>query len=451
MNMEEKKFDVFVIGSGIAGQTVAKACVEAGKKVAIADNREFGGTCSNRGCDPKKILLSAIEAFEATQNLTGKGISKPAKIDWKQLQKFKKGFTSTIPASTEKKLKEIGVKLFHQSPKFLDEQTLLVEGKKVIASHIVIATGQVSRTLSIPGAKHFKISDDFLNLKKLPKRIVFVGAGYIGMEFAHMAAKAGAEVTVMDSGKRPLHSFDADLVKELKKYSESLGIKFIFGAKPTALKKKRKRFKLSYEVKGDEKILETYAVFNTTGRVPALESLDLEKGNVNFSDIGVETNNFLQSTSNSIVYACGDVSDKNLPLTPLSGRQGYVVAENILNGNSKNLEVPVIPSVVFTLPNLASVGYSEEEAISRYKNIKVNFQVATGWFNAKRINAPLYAYKIIMNKRTGEIVGAHLLGPDAGETINIFAMAINNNMTDKDIKSTIFSYPSWINDIKSMV
>ena len=449
--MEEKKFDVFVIGSGIAGQTVAKACIKAGKKVAIADNREFGGTCANRGCDPKKIILGAIEAFEASQNLLGKGISKSAKIDWKQLQKFKRNFTAKIPTSTEKNLKEIGVKLYHQSPKFLDEQTVLVEGKKVVASQIIIATGQVPRTLLIPGAKHFKISDDFLNFKKLPKRIVFLGAGYIGMEFAHMAARAGADVTVLDSGKRPLKPFDADLVKELRKYSESLGIKFIFSAKPTALKKKRKCFKLYYETKGDKKSIDTYAVFNTTGRVPALDGLDLENGNVSFNENGVETNNYLQSTSNSKVYACGDVSDKNLPLTPLSGRQGYVVAENILNGNKKKLEVPVIPSVVFTLPNMASVGFSEREAKRRYKNIRINFQVSTDWFNAKRINAPLYVYKTIINERTGEIVGAHLLGPDAGETINIFAMAINNNMTDKDIKSTIFSYPSWVNDIKSMV
>jgi glutathione reductase (NADPH) len=334
--MVEKKFDVFVIGSGIVGQTVAKECIKAGKKVAIADNRQFGGTCANRGCDPKKILLSAIEAFEVTQNLTGKGILKPTKIDWKQLQKFKRNFIINIPASTEKNLKEIGIKLYHQSPKFLDEQTLLVEGKKVTASQIVIATGQVPRKLSIPGAKHFKISDDFLNLKKLPKRIVFVGAGYIGMEFAHMAVRAGADVTVLDSGKRPLKPFDADLVKELRMYSESLGIKFIFNAKPTALKKKRKRFKLYYETKGDKKSIDTYAVFNTAGRAPALDGLDLENGNVNFNENGVETNNYLQSTSNSKVYACGDVSDKNLPLTPLSGRQGYVVAENILNGNKKN-------------------------------------------------------------------------------------------------------------------
>ncbi len=449
--MEDNEFDVFVIGSGIAGQTVAKACVAKGLKVAITDNREFGGTCANRGCDPKKILLGAIEAYELSKNLKGKGISKTAKIDWRQLQKFKRNFMVNIPASTEHNLAELGITLFHQSPAFLDENTILVEGKKVVAKKIVIATGLVPRTLTMTGAKHFKESDDFLNLKKLPKKIVFVGGGYIGMEFAHMAARAGAKVTVIDTGKRPLNAFDADLVNELRKYSESLGINFIFEATPKALKKKRKKLTLAYELEGKEHIIEAEAFFNTAGRVPALAGLDLEKGNVQFGDKGVETNTYLQSTSNPNVYACGDVSDKNLPLTPLSGRQGYVVAENIINGNDKKLDVPVIPSVVFTSPNLATVGYTEEEARSRYKNIRVNFEVATGWFNAKRINAPLYAYKVIINDRTGEIVGAHLLGPDAGETINIFTLTINNKMTDRDIKSTIFSYPSWGNDIKSMV
>ncbi|MEP2281232.1 NAD(P)/FAD-dependent oxidoreductase [Maribacter sp.] len=449
--MEENEFDVFVIGSGIAGQTAAKACVKAGLKVGIADNREFGGTCANRGCDPKKILLGALEAYELSNNLKGKGISKPAKINWKQLQKYKRNFTTNIPVSTERILKDKGITLFHQSPKFIDDTTLMVEGKKVTAKKIVIATGQVPRTIAIPGAKHFKNSDDFLNLKKLPKQMIFIGGGYIGMEFAHMAARAGVEVTVLDTGSRPLHAFDPDLVKELRKYSESIGIKFIFNAQPTKLKKKRKKLTLTYEVNGKENSIEGGSVFNTAGRVPALAALDLEKGTVDFSDKGVETNNFLQSKSNPNVYACGDVSDKNLPLTPLSGRQGCVVAENILNGNKKELEVPVIPSVVFTLPNLATVGYTEEEARARYKNINVNFEIATDWFNAKRINTPLYAYKVITNARTNEIVGAHLLGPDAGETINIFTMAINNNMTDTDIKSTIFSYPSWVNDIKNMI
>ncbi len=449
--MEKINFDVFVIGSGIAGQTVAKACVKEGKTVAIADDREFGGTCSNRGCDPKKVILGATEAVEMTKNLSRLSIVRQTGINWKKLQKFKRKFTDAVPASTEENLKKVGITLYHQSPKFLDSNTLQVEGKTITANYIVIATGQEPRKLDIKGAKHLRVSDDFLNFKKLPKSLLFIGAGYIGMEFAHMAARAGKKVTVMDTGKRPLKAFDTDLVKELTTYSESLGIKFIWNASPESIHKKRKRYTLVYTKKGTTEIVKAHVIFNTAGRVPALSKLDLEKGNVAFDAAGITTNAYLQSTTNPSVFACGDASDKNLPLTPLSGRQGYVASKNILNGNTKKLEVPVIPAVVFTLPNLAMVGFSEAEAESRYKNVVVNFKVASQWFNAKRINAPLYAYKIIMNERTGEIVGAHLLGPNAGETINIFAMAINQKMTGDDLQRTIFTYPSWVNDIKSMV
>ncbi|ASV29793.1 dihydrolipoyl dehydrogenase family protein [Maribacter cobaltidurans] len=449
--MDSKKFDVFVIGSGIAGQTVAKACAEAGKKVAITEKRAFGGTCANRGCDPKKVLLGATEAVEQANNLKQKGIVKAISINWKKLQKFKTEFTGPVPESTKKKLSDLGITLFHESPKFIDEKTLTIGKKKVTAKVIVIATGYEPRKLLFTGNKYLQESGDFLMLKKLPKRITFLGAGYVGMEFAHMAARAGSKVVVMDSGDSILHPFDIDLTKELKDYSEKLGIRFIFNVNPVAIKKKGKKYKFSYTVNESQKSIKTNLVFNTAGRVPALSGLDLEKGNVIFDEQGITTNAFLQSTSNSRVYACGDVSDKNLPLTPLSGRQGYVASENILNGNTKSLDVPVIPSVVFTLPNLASVGYSEEEARSRYKNVIVNYKVVPNWFNAKRINAPLYTYKIIMNKRTGEVVGAHLLGPNAGETINIFAMAMNQKMTGDDLQRTIFTYPSWANDIKSMV
>jgi glutathione reductase (NADPH) len=449
--MKENQFDVFVIGSGIAGQTVAKACAKAGKKVAIADKREYGGTCANRGCDPKKVLLGTTEVLEAARQLQGKGIAKLPKINWKKLQKFKKEFTAAVPKSTEKDLKGLGIQLYHQSPKFLNEDTLKVEGKKVTAKTIVIATGYEPRKLSFKGHEHLLTSDDFLRLKKLPKHITFIGAGYVGLEFAHMAVRAGAKVTVLETGERPLSAFDADLVKELTKYSKKLGIEFIFGAKTTAVKKLRKNFKLKYTINGTTKSFKSRAVFNTAGRVPALAELALEKGNVTFSESGIETNAFLQSKSNPKVYACGDVSANGLPLTPLSGREGYVVATNILNGNSKKISVPVIPSVIFTLPNLASVGYSEEEARSRYKNVLVKQASVPNWFNAKRINAPVYSYKIILNERTQEIVGAHILGPDAGETINILTMAINTKMTADDLQGTIFTYPSWVNDIKSMV
>ena len=446
-----KKFDVFVIGSGVAGQTAAKACVKAGLKVAIADRREYGGVCSNRGCDPKKVLLGATEAWELAKHLQGKGLKTTPNIKWKKLQKFKKKFTSAIPKKTEENLEKLGMTLYHQSPKFLDENTLSVEGKMVHADKIVIATGYEPAKLPFGGAKFLKQSDDFLSLKKLPKSVVFIGAGYIGMEFAHMAARAGSKVTVIDSGDSALQEFDQDLVKELIEYSKEMGIELIFKAEVKSITKSKKRYKVSYKKGGKPESVKAHLIFNTAGRIPSISQLDLDKGKVEFDKTGIKVNTYLQSKSNPNVYACGDVSDQDVPLTPLSGKQGYIVGENIVKGNRKKLESPVIPSVVFTLPNLASVGYSEEEAKERYKNVTVKRGSVPNWFNAKRLNAPVYAYKILLNERTDEIVGAHIIGPEAAETINLFTMAINANMTAKQIKQTIFTYPSWSNDIKKMV
>ncbi|WP_149274463.1 dihydrolipoyl dehydrogenase family protein [Pareuzebyella sediminis] len=446
-----EKFDVFVIGSGIAGQTVAMACAKAGLKTAIADKREFGGTCANRGCDPKKVLLGATEILERAEHLKNKGIQKAPKLRWGDLQKFKRKFTRSIPKKTEENLSAAGITLYHQSPKFLDTQTLSVEGKTVDADKIVIATGYEPRPLSFKGSKYLKNSDDFLNLKKLPKSIVFLGAGYVGMEFAHMAARAGCEVTVVDTSERALTPFDPDLVEQLTEYSKKMGIKFIFKAETKSVERLLKNYKLTYKKNGKSKIIKCRSVFNTSGRVPSIAKLDLEKGDVAFSDKGIQSNAFLQSISNDNVYACGDVSDHGLPLTPLSGREGYVVAENIIKGNRKQIDLDIIPSVVFTLPHLASVGHSEEEARSRYKNIIVNQASVSNWFNAKRINAPVYSYKVILNARNEEIVGAHLLGPNAAETINIFTMAIKAKMKADEFQATIFTYPSWSNDLKSMV
>ncbi|WP_281681507.1 FAD-dependent oxidoreductase, partial [Zunongwangia profunda] len=178
MGIEE--FDVFVIGTGTAGKGVAKDCAEAGWKVAIADNREYGGTCPNRGCDPKKVLVGITEIIERSQNMLGLGISKMPEVNWEDLQKFKYKFTGAIPAATEKDLAALGIKMYHQSPKFLDENTLSVEGKTVKTKKIVIATGNKPMPLKIPGAELMLNSDDFLELEKLPESMIFIGAGYIG-------------------------------------------------------------------------------------------------------------------------------------------------------------------------------------------------------------------------------------------------------------------------------
>lgn len=449
--MKLKDFDVFVIGSGTAGQTVAKSCAKNGLKVAIADNRVYGGTCPNRGCDPKKVLLGATETLELGRNLLGKGISSVPTLDWKKLQKFKRTFTNAIPEETERNLTDLGIQLFHQSPTFIDENMLSIEGKTIQAKKIVIATGLIPKNLDFKGSDYLTTSDDFLNLKKVPKKVIFIGAGYIGLELAHMAARAGSKITIIEHGDRPLKAFDADLVAHLTAVSKDLGIEFTFNSEIKKIKKLRKNLKVHYTANGKNHTCKARLIFNTAGRVPSISKLKLDSGKVDHSEKGITVNPYLQSVSNPNVYACGDVADHGLPLSPLSGLEGHVVAENILHDNKMKIDIPVVPSVVFTLPNLASVGLSEKEANKRYKKVTVSYASVPNWFNAKRLQESAYAYKIISNSRTKAIVGAHLLSGNAAESINIFTMAINTRTTTEALKKMIFTYPSWCNDIKSMV
>lgn len=450
--MAIEEYDVLVIGTGTAGKTVAYECAAEGMKVAIADNREFGGTCSQRGCDPKKVLVGITEAMQLSDNLKGKGIVSVPKIDWEALQKFKSTFTSAIPAATERDLKEAGIEMFHQSPKFLDENTLSVEGKTVKAKKIVIATGQKPMELKIPGREYLMISDDFLELEELPESIVFVGAGYIGMEFAHIAARCGAKVTVVEFGDRPLSPFESDIVNHLTNVSEELGIEFIFNAQVSEVEKLQKNYRVSFKKNGKTESIDARAVFNTAGRLPSIDELDLENGNVAFENKGVSVNEFLQNTTNKSVYACGDVSASgSLPLTPTSSQEARIVSLNIRKGNHTKMDFPPVPSVVFTIPQVASIGLTEEQAKEKGYDYVVEYKSVPKWFNAKRINEKVYAYKTIVDKKRNIVLGAHIIAPEAGEMINLFVLAMCGKLTTDDIKAMIFAYPTWGNDIKGMV
>lgn len=450
--MAIKEYDVFVIGTGTAGKNVAYDCAAEGMKVAIADNSEFGGTCPNRGCDPKKVLVGITEAMQLAANLEGKGIVSIPKIDWAALQKFKSTFTDAIPFTTERDLKKAGIELFHQSPKFLDENTLSVEGKTVKAKKIVIATGQKPMELKIPGREHLKISDDFLELAELPESIVFIGAGYIGMECAHIAARCGAKVTIVEFGERPLAAFDGDIVNHLTEASEKIGIEFIFNAQVSEVEKLQKNYRVSFQKDSKTETVTARMVFNTAGRVPSIDELDLEKGNVAFEKGGISVNEFLQNTTNKNVYACGDVSASgSLPLTPVSSQEARIVSENIRKGNKLKLDFPPVPSVVFTIPQVASIGLTEEEAKKKGYDFVVEYKSVPKWFNAKRLNSEAYAYKTLVDKKRQLILGAHIIAPEAGEMINLFVLAMCGKLTTENLKAMIFAYPTWGNDIKGMV
>ncbi len=447
-----KQYDVFVIGTGTAGKNVAMACAADGMKVAITDNREYGGTCPNRGCDPKKVLVGFTEIVQLAENLKGKGMVSVPEINWQDLQKFKDTFTEAIPFATERDLEKAGIEMYHQSPKFMDENTLSVEGKTVRAKKIVIATGNKPMELKIPGRDYLLTSDDFLELPELPESMVFVGGGYIGMEFAHIAARCGVEVTVIEFGPKPLSPFEEDIVDHLTSASEKIGINFIFNAKVTEVEKLQKNYRVSFQFEGKIENVDARLVFNTAGRVPSIDELELEKGNVAFEKNGISVNEFLQNTTNKSVYACGDVSASgSLPLTPLSSTESKIVSTNLIKGNSKKFEIPPTPSVVFTIPQLASIGLTEKEALEQGFDITVEYKSVPKWYNAKRLNDDTYAYKTIVDNKQNVILGAHIIAANAGEMINLFSMAMHTKLSPKDLKEIVFAYPTWGGDTKGMV
>ncbi|EDP94821.1 NAD(P)/FAD-dependent oxidoreductase [Kordia algicida OT-1] len=449
--MTTQKYDVFIIGSGVAGQTAAKICVKNGLSVAIADKRAFGGTCAMRGCDPKKIMLQFATLVQKSTQLKDLGVKNIPEISWKDIQTFQQSYTSKVPESIKENLTSLGIDLYHESPKFISKNEISVAGKNIKADKFVIATGLVPRKLSFNGANYLKTSDDVFHLKKIPASATFIGAGYVGMEFCFLLSTLGCKVTLIDRDSQALSQFDSFLVEKLVTSMKNRGVEFIFDATIEAVEKKKKNYKIHYKRKGKRASLKSHVVFNTSGRVPATALLDLENAKIEHDESGIIVNDFLVNRTNKHVYACGDVSSKSLPLTPLSGLQGYIVGNNILKEKSKKFTNPIVPSVVFIHPNLATVGYSEAEAKKRYKNILVLKGDASDWYNAKKANAKTYAFKIIANKRTRIIVGAHLLSAEANETINIFVVAINKKMTIDELKKMIFTYPSYSSDLKKML
>ncbi|SDR68151.1 glutathione reductase (NADPH) [Gillisia sp. Hel1_33_143] len=447
-----RKYDVFVIGSGMSGMTVANKCASKGLKVGITDELPYGGTCALRGCDPKKVIIGATEVRDFSQRLKGNGIDTVPKINWEDIMAFKQSFVDAMPPKIEKGYKNKDIDTYHTSAQFLSNNTLQVGDEVIEADKIVIASGAKPRILDFEGSEHALSSTDFLNLKELPQSLLFIGGGYIAFEFAHIAARAGAEVTIVHRGKNPLENFEQDIVKHLVEATKNLGVNLILETEVTGIEKTEKGYNVKGNKNGKEITFTTKTVFNSAGRPPAIFDLDLEKANISYSKKGIEVNKYLQSTSNPNVYAAGDSADtQGLPLTPVAVLEGHVLASNLIKGNKKEVSYPPMPTVVFALPTMASVGLTEKQVKAEGIKYKVNYKSAEDWFNAKRLNVPEYAFKTIIDEETQTILGAHLIGPNAEEVINIFAMAIKTKIKLDEIRAMIFTYPTMASDIPHML
>ena len=447
-----KKYDVFVIGSGMAGMTIANKCASNNLKVGITDELPYGGTCALRGCDPKKVIIGATEVRDFAMRLKGKGIDTIPHVNWKDIMAFKQSFVDAMPPKIEKGYKHNDIDTYHTTAKFLSKNILQVGTDTVEADKIVIATGAKPRVLDFEGGNLAITSSDFLNLEELPKSLLFIGGGYIAFEFAHIAARSGADVTIVHRGKYPLENFERDIVEHLINATEGLGIQLVLETEVFKIEKKDNYYIVTGTANGKEIRFETEAVFNSAGRPPAIFDLDLEKAGVPFSKKGVTVNQYLQSTSNPNVYAAGDAADSiGLPLTPVAVLEGHIVASNIIKGNKKIVSYPPMPSVVFTLPTLAAVGLTETEVKALKIEYQVTYKEVGNWFNAERLNIKEYAFKIIIDKDKRTILGAHLIGPNAEETINLFAMAIKTKIKINELRTMIFAYPTLSSDIPHML
>ena len=399
------------------------------------------------------MLVGAAEIVDWNNRMQGNGIvSKRTEIDWSALMRFKRTFTEPVPKSTEQWLAKAGIVPFHGRARFVDRTDVMVGDDTLQGQHVLIATGAWPAKLGIPGEQHLTRSDEFLELEKLPKRIIFVGGGYISFEFAHIAARAGAEVQILHRGPRPLTGFDPDLVNQLVKATEAIGVEVHLESPVEAIEKSSKKLIVHTLRKSGKKSLQADLVVHGAGRVPETDDLDLEKAGVVHTKKGVTVSEHLQSVSNPAVYAAGDAADSGgLPLTPVASMEGRVVAANLLEGNHQKPNYSGTPTVVFTVPPLASVGLQEATAREQGLEFKVNHADTSGWYSSRRVGLKYSGFKVLVEEGTGRILGAHLLGLHAEEIINLFAIAIRFGLRAEDLKEVRYAYPSSADDISYMV
>ena len=351
------EYDVAVIGSGTAAQNVAPRCAQEGLRVAVVDRLPFGGTCGQRGCDPKKVLLAAAEAVSRARGLAGQGLVGAPTIDWPALIARKRTFTAPVPERIEGWMRDAGAETIHGTARLLGPHEVEVDGRAFEATDVVVASGARPMDLGIPGEELVTTSTEFLELDVLPPRVVFIGGGYISFEFAWLSRMAGAAVTILHRGDHVLKGFDEQLADVLAERYRTLGIDVVTGAPVHEVRRHGDELVVTHgagEVAAD-------LVVHGAGRVADLAGLGLEEAGIEAGPRGVRVDERLRSVSDAHVWAAGDAADKGLPLTPVASKEGKVVAAGIL-GEDVVYDGRAVPSVCFSDPPLAAVGMSTVEA-----------------------------------------------------------------------------------------
>jgi len=441
-------FDLFTIGAGSGGVRASRIAAVHGAKVAVAEERYLGGTCVNVGCIPKKLLVYASEFAEAFADSSGFGWAPgDAFFDWQKLIANKDREIERLNGVYERLLIGAGVQVMRGTAEVQDAHTIAIDGKRVTAQHILVATGGWPTVPQVPGADLGITSNEVFHLDRMPRHAVIVGGGYIGVEFAGIFRGLGARVTLVHRGSLFLRGFDDDLRRALAEEMRKREIDLRFDS--VVAKMQGTPGKAIQVTLGDGSVLAADLVMWATGRKPNSQGLGLERAGVAMDQSGaVIVNEYSQSAIPNI-YAIGDLTNRR-NLTPVAIAEGHALADTLFGGKPRIVDYTNIPSAVFSQPPIGTVGLTETEARERFGAVdiyKSAFKPLKHTLTGRDERALL---KLVVDQKSGRVVGAHMLGPDAGETIQGIAIALKCGATKAQFDATIGIHPTAAEEFVTM-
>ena len=442
--------DLFVIGGGSGGVRAARIAANHGARVMLAEEYRMGGTCVIRGCVPKKLLVYASRFAHEFEDAAGYGWTVPeTSFDWAKLIANKDREIARLEAAYTANLTRSNVSIVKSRAVLEDAHTvhLLADGRRIRAKTVLIATGGwPSMGNGIAGIEHVISSNEALDLKELPKRILIQGGGYIAVEFACVFAGLGSQVTLVYRGENILRGFDDDVRSHLRKEMEARGIRILCKRIVEAIE--RVDHGLCVELSDHEDILVDKVMF-ATGRRPNVKGLGLEAAGVKLDEKGAIAVDGYSRTNVPHIYAVGDVTDR-INLTPVAIREGHAFADTVFGGKYIRVDHADVPTAVFSDPEVGTIGLTEMQAREQYHRVdiyKTTFRpMKTVFVGSERRTL----MKIIVDGLTDRVLGCHIVGPDAGEMIQVLGIAIKMGATKADFDATMAVHPTAAEELVTM-
>jgi len=445
--MAEYDYDLITIGGGSGGVRASRFSAQRyGKKVAVVENLRIGGTCVMRGCVPKKLLVYGAHFAGDFEDAAGFGWNVGERShDWPKLMRAKTEELNRLEDVYHRLLREAGVEEITGTGKLVDAHTVEVEGKTYTAEHILIATGGWPKLPDVPGIEHAITSNEALDLEDLPKRIVIVGGGYIAVEFAGIFAALGAKVTVIIRAENILRGFDQTMRDALRDEMTKKGIDVMSECQVKSIEKTDTGYSLRLD---QVDFLETDLVMYATGRGPNTKGIGLEDVGVEMDRNGAIVVDEYSQTSVDSIYAIGDVTDR-VQLTPVALAEGMAFARTIYEGQPTSVSYDNIPSAVFSQPPIGTVGLTEEDARKDH-NVAIyqsRFRPMKHTLSGRDEHSVM---KLIVDRDTDKILGAHMIGDDAPEIIQGIGIAVKAGATKADFDATIGIHPTAAEEFVTM-